>query len=124
MSQYPDSNPSEYYRIVETEWTFTVEFVSPNFKVDLTIGEADTYKQARTLIQEDIELQDEAEAESQYDPDAAYERHLENAGSDEARMQEEIEASLGISQPGEMSDHDVCDSLGLYSPDNEGVAWL
>ena len=31
-----------------------------------------------------------------YDPDAAYERHLENAGYDEARLQEDIEAAMGI----------------------------
>ena len=41
---------------------------------------------------------EEAEQAGQdtYDPDAAYERHLEDAGHEEAMLQEQVEAAMGV----------------------------
>lgn len=36
--------------------------------------------------------------EPEYDPDAAYERHLENLGHDEAMLQDQMEAAAGVVQ--------------------------
>lgn len=42
-----------------------------------------------------LEEAEQAEQDT-YDPDAAYERHLEDAGHEEAMLQEQVEAAMGV----------------------------
>lgn len=44
------------------------------------------------------EIADEADAKAEHDAEMAYERHLEDAGYEDARAQEDYERSLGITE--------------------------
>lgn len=47
-------------------------------------------------IEEEEDARQGEEGWPEYDPDAAYERHLENAGHEEAMLQEQMEAAAGV----------------------------
>jgi len=83
--------------VVFDRWVFRGHglafFVDPKGRVQGTFEKDDVF-----VLRPWEDIMGEQQARDEYDAETAYERHLENAGYNEARLQEDMERARGIEE--------------------------